>query len=173
MRCPTCLLALFLFAACGAPPAATPPASLPPASSAASSSALSTPAAPGVLAPAAGAAVLFDRFTQALNDGDLAAVEAASEPACWAKDCRSLGEQAQRKFKVRKTAPPAVTGVRASAWLEVVCDGTRLCDRVLVLMARDCSGAFGGATWRVAQVTERKAAEADWLEAGLAMCAQP
>lgn len=127
------------------------------------------PTAPGVFAPTDGAAVLFDRFAEALNDGDLAAVQAASEAPCWAKDCRSLGEQAQRKFKVRKTVAPTVKGVRAAAWLEVVCDGKRVCDRVLVLMQRDCTAA----TWRVAQVTEREAAESDWLEPGLTLCAQP
>lgn len=172
MRCFACLLVV---AACGSPPSSVVPASLPPASSApASPSTFKVePTAPGVFPPADGAAVLFDRFTEALNDGDLAAVQGASEAPCWAKDCRSLGEQAQRKFKVRKTDAPTVKGVRAAAWLEVVCDGKRLCDRVLILMARACSLTSGGATWRVAQVTERKAAEAEWLEPGLTLCLQP
>jgi hypothetical protein len=173
MRSAGCLL--LVLAACGSPPASVVPASLPPASSAPAtpSTFRAEPTAPGVFPPSDGAAVLFDRFAEALNDGDLAAVQAASEAPCWAKDCRSLGEQAQRKFKVRKTEAPTVKGVRAAAWLEAVCDGKRLCDRVLILMARDCSSASGGGTWRVAQVTERKAAEADWLEPGLTLCLQP
>ncbi len=165
------LAGLVVFVACGAPPAAVDPASLPPVSSAPATPSTfeARPTAPGVFPSDDGAAVLFDRFAEALNTGDLAAVQAASEAPCWAKDCRSLGEQAQRKFKVRKADAPAVRGVRAAAWLDVVCDGKRLCDRVLILMQRDCAVA----TWRVAQVTEREAAQADWLESGLTVCSQP
>jgi hypothetical protein len=108
-----------------------------------------------------------EAFETALNAGDLGAAERESEAACWQKDCKSLAEQATQKFKVRRSGSPQVRGLHAAVWLDVLCDGTRLCDRVLLLMAKECGGA---GAWRVAQVTERKKLEGEWLESALADC---
>ena len=111
--------------------------------------------------------VTADKFEAAINAGDEAAAQALSTKACWDKECASLSHQAKRKFKVKRASEPKVQRLHAVLELDVLCDGTRLCDKVWVLFALDCAPA---PEWRAEDVTENKKKVRAWIDAAPSAC---
>lgn len=99
-------------------------------------------------------------LARSLNEGE--GVRANSTGACWAKECGSLSEQAQRKFKVRPIDDPRLRGTRAVATMDILCEGKRPCDRVYLLLAKDC-GPDPSLNWLVADVTEDEPKRDAWV----------
>lgn len=108
-----------------------------------------------------------DKFEAAINAGDEAAARALSTNACWDKECASFSHQAAHKFKVKRASEPKVQGLHAVLELDVLCDGTRLCDKVWVLFALDCAPA---PEWRVEDVTESKKKVRAWIDDAPSAC---
>jgi hypothetical protein len=96
-------------------------------------------------------------FVDAANAGDLTAAQALSTPTCWDNECSSFARQAQRKFKVRRTGEPKISGAHAIADADIVCDTDRKCDFVHFLWELE------GETWRVADIVEDDDKAEAWL----------
>lgn len=150
------------------PPASASAAPVAPAVPVASSSSSSTASPPPPLAELARAQQLVASFEAALNNGASPGAEELSTRDCWSKECASLARQAKKKFKVKQEGSAEIRGLRGTASFDIWCDGSRLCDKVFLLLERDCAAA---PRWRVADVTERKGAPSAWLASAPAACA--
>lgn len=163
-------LAVLLLSVAACESKASPPIVQAPVADVKSSAAPPVSSAPPVLPTAdhpTSAMAISERFEKALNDGDSSAAEKLSTAACWKKECESISSQAKRKFKVKRTGDVDVKGIRGVASYDVLCDGVRPCDKVMVLVARDCSHAE---RWVVEDVTEDKKKRASWLVEAPAAC---
>ena len=92
-----------------------------------------------------------------------------SSAACWAKECASLSKQAQKKFKVKLSGDVQMNGTRGAIAMDALCEGTRPCDKVFLLLENDCAAK----RWVVGDVTEEDAARAAWLRAAAPRCTTP
>ena len=155
--------ALFVPLACQSTPAVTAPVVAAPEDASAPARSSASPSPP----PASSPLLTADTFEAAINAGDEAAAQALSTKACWDKECASLSHQAKRKFKVKRTSDPTVQRLHAVLELDVLCDGTRLCDKVWVLLGLDCAPA---PAWRAEDVTENKKKVRAWIDDAPSAC---
>lgn len=159
-------LALFSGLACQSTPAVTAPV----VASEGDASARLSPA-PSSPSPAPSSPFLTaDKFEAAINAGDEAAARALSTNACWDKECASFSSQAQRKFKVKRVGDPKVQRLHAALELDVLCEGTRHCDKVWVLFALDCARGGAPGEWRAEDVTESQKKVRAWIDDAPSAC---
>ncbi len=161
------------------PPPPPPPRELPPSNPNSGGFILAAPNAPPPPPPRPAspsnesdlergrAVIAAAAFERALNASDLSSAERISTASCWSKECASIARQAQTKFKVKLVPGITHMGTRGLAEMDVLCGGTRQCDKVWLLLEKDC---ISGTRFVVADVTEDKSKRENWLKNAPSFC---